>query len=141
MAPIIGAVLVPNSPSCRLRASQATTASVLTPVVQAQDRTFYGTDGNMDKLDQCGNIQWSVPGDTPQIATADDGVVGASGTTYDANGGWPILSRFLRKGGEDSPTRNPPAYYLRATPMARTSLVRPPPRCYVADSDADPPLR
>jgi len=29
---------------------------------------------------------WTVPNDTPQIATADGGVIGASGTIYDQNG-------------------------------------------------------
>ena len=33
-----------------------------------------------------GQLLWSVPNDTPQIATADGGVLGASGTTYDQNG-------------------------------------------------------
>jgi hypothetical protein len=69
--------------------SQATTPSLLTPMLQAQDGTFYGIDngsGNMAKFDQSGNEQWSVPGDSPQIATADDGVIGASGTTYDSSG-------------------------------------------------------
>lgn len=68
--------------------SQGTTPTLLTPVVQAQDGTFYGTDsnGNMDNFDQSGNIKWGVPGDFPQIATADGGVIGASGTTYDSSG-------------------------------------------------------
>jgi hypothetical protein len=74
-----------NGPSL---ASVNTTPTLLTPVLQAQDGTFYGTDasGNMVKFDQYGKKQWSVPGDTPQIATTDDGVIGASGTTYDSNG-------------------------------------------------------
>jgi hypothetical protein len=69
-------------------ASQDTIPSPLYPVLQAQDGTFYGTDnnGNLDHFDHFGNVSWSVPGDPPQIATADDGVVGASGTTYDSNG-------------------------------------------------------
>jgi hypothetical protein len=37
-------------------------------------------------FDQSGNVKWSVPNDTPQIATSDGGVIGASGTTYDQNG-------------------------------------------------------
>jgi hypothetical protein len=39
----------------------------------------------MVRFDQTGNIMWSV-GDSPQIATADGGVIGISGTTYDSNG-------------------------------------------------------
>ena len=68
-------------------ASQNTTTSLLTPVLQARDGTFFGTDGNgnMVRFDQTGNIMWSV-GDSPQIATADGGVLGISGTTYDSNG-------------------------------------------------------
>ena len=68
-------------------ASQNTTTSLLTPVLQARDGTFFGTDGNgnMVRFDQTGNIMWSVGG-SPQIATADGGVLGISGTTYDSNG-------------------------------------------------------
>jgi hypothetical protein len=33
-----------------------------------------------------GNIKWSVPNDSPQIATADGGVIGSSGVTYDSQG-------------------------------------------------------
>jgi len=78
--------------------SQNTTPSLLKPVLQAQDGTFFGTsDQGMVRFDQTGKIKWTV-GDSPQIATADNGVVGASGTTYDANGnatgqvGMPIQS-------------------------------------------------
>ncbi len=68
--------------------SQGTTGQLLQPVLQAQDGSFYGTDnnGNMVKFDQSGSVQWSVPGDSPQIATADGGVVGASSIIYDSNG-------------------------------------------------------
>jgi hypothetical protein len=67
--------------------AQGTTDKLLQPVLQAQDGSFYGTDSDgMIKFDRSGNIQWSVPGDSPQIATADGGVVGASGITYDSNG-------------------------------------------------------
>jgi hypothetical protein len=67
--------------------SQNTMQNQITPVLQAQDGMFFGTDlnGNMDRFDQTGNIQWSVS-DSPQVATADNGVIGVSGTTYDANG-------------------------------------------------------
>ncbi len=63
----------------------------LTPVLQAQDGTFvgtyYGENGqNMAAFDAGGNILWSVPNEWPAIATADGGVIGESGTTYDANG-------------------------------------------------------
>ena len=71
--------------------AQGTTSQLVQPVLQAQDGSFYGTTyaggaGGMIKFDRSGNIQWSVPGDSPQIATADGGVVGASGITYDSQG-------------------------------------------------------
>jgi hypothetical protein len=61
------------------------------PVLQAQDGTFVGTVGttageNMIAFDGRGNAIWSVPNDYPQIATADGGVIGASGITYDNEG-------------------------------------------------------
>jgi hypothetical protein len=40
----------------------------------------------MIAFDKSGKIKWSVPNDSPQIATADNGVIGASGITYDSNG-------------------------------------------------------
>jgi hypothetical protein len=72
-------------------------ASPIKPVLQAQDGTFIGTVGigpspgtvtqtNMIGFGGSGNVKWSVPNDYPQIATADGGVIGGSGITYDANG-------------------------------------------------------
>lgn len=72
-------------------------ASPIAPVLQGQDGTFYGTVGigpspgtvtqtNMIAFDSSGRLKWSVPNDSPQIATADGGVIGASGVTYDSNG-------------------------------------------------------
>jgi hypothetical protein len=71
--------------------AQSTTAKLVQPVLQAQDGSFYGTfdsggSGGMIKFDQSGSVKWSVPGDSPQIATADNGVIGVSGITYDSNG-------------------------------------------------------
>jgi len=76
--------------------AQGTPQVPVQPILQAQDGTFYGTTPiqnsngsnsvSIVKFDQSGNIQWSVPNDTPQIATADGGVIGASGITYDSNG-------------------------------------------------------
>ena len=71
--------------------AQGPTNQLVQPVLQAQDGSFYGTTyaggaGGMVKFDRSGNIQWSVPGDSPRIATVDGGVVGASGITYDNNG-------------------------------------------------------
>jgi len=68
-------------------------SSSIIPIVQAQDGTFVGTvsvnqgqQTSMIAFDSSGNLNWSVPNDTPQIATADGGVIGKSGTTYDSNG-------------------------------------------------------
>jgi hypothetical protein len=68
--------------------AQTSTPNFVTPVLQAQDGTFYGSDtnGNLLHIDQSGNITWGVPGDTPEIATADGGVIGTSGITYDSYG-------------------------------------------------------
>jgi hypothetical protein len=66
--------------------------SDLVPVLQAQDGSFVGIARpsgwapSMVSFDQTGNVRWVVPNDQPQIATADGGVIGQSGITYDANG-------------------------------------------------------
>jgi hypothetical protein len=67
--------------------------SPVQPVLQAQDGSFVGTyedssgnTNNMVAFDASGNVRWIVPNDRPQIATADGGVIGASGIAYDANG-------------------------------------------------------
>jgi len=67
------------------------------PVLQRQDGNFIGTVGigsqpgqvtqtNMIAFTPSGTSLFNVPNDTPKIATADNGVIGASGTTYDQNG-------------------------------------------------------
>jgi hypothetical protein len=66
----------------------------VTPVLQRQDGTFVGEvyDPNVPNqwdtvaFDQSGNPLWTVPNDQPQFATADGGVKGQSGITYDQNG-------------------------------------------------------
>ena len=65
--------------------------SAAAPVLQAQDGSFVGTAwtngaANMVGFDASGNIRYVVPNEQPQIATADGGVIGQSGITYDANG-------------------------------------------------------
>jgi hypothetical protein len=65
--------------------------SLVTPVLQAQDGSFVGTvdtesGSNMVSFDASGNVRWMVPNEQPQIATADGGVIGQSGITYDSNG-------------------------------------------------------
>jgi hypothetical protein len=63
-------------------------STLVAPLLQAQDGSFYATDynGNMISVSQDGNVIWSVPNDYPQIATTDGGVIGASGVTYDNQG-------------------------------------------------------
>ena len=61
------------------------------PVLQLQDGAFAGTiysgsDLRMVVYDSNNNLRWSVPNDTPKIATADGGVVAQSGIIYDQNG-------------------------------------------------------
>jgi hypothetical protein len=63
------------------------------PILQAQDGSFVGTyddldtnQTNMIAFDATGNVRWSAPNEQPQIATADGGVIGQSGITYDQNG-------------------------------------------------------
>jgi hypothetical protein len=65
--------------------------SWISPMLQAQDGSFfgiaYGDQGNsMVSFDASGNVRWSVPNETPQIATADGGAIAASGNAYDQNG-------------------------------------------------------
>jgi hypothetical protein len=67
---------------------------VISPVLQAQDGSFIGTVGANDwdqasgmvGFDASGNVRWVVPNEQPQIATADGGVIGQSGITYDSSG-------------------------------------------------------
>jgi hypothetical protein len=57
------------------------------PILQAQDGSFVGSYYNdMIAFDASGTARWIVPNETPQIATADGGVIGQSGITYDQNG-------------------------------------------------------
>jgi hypothetical protein len=69
--------------------------TLVIPELQAQDGSFVGAVGvgdsnnpqtNMVAFDATGNVRWVVPNETPQIATADGGVIGQSGITYDQNG-------------------------------------------------------
>jgi hypothetical protein len=93
MAMVTGASLSSvNQPQAPGQCTQGENC-IVTPVLQAQDGSFVGTYGdsdtnqtNMIAFDGSGNVRWSVPNETPQIATADGGVIGLSGTTYDLNG-------------------------------------------------------
>ncbi len=74
-------------------APQVPGGGLVLPVLQAQDGSFVGSyqdpnTGNnyMVAFNASGDTRWIVPNDTPQIATADGGVIGQSGITYDQNG-------------------------------------------------------
>jgi len=76
------------------------TGSTVVPVLQAQDGSYVGTfempnpDGPpntyMVAFDQSGSVRWTVEGYTPQIATADGGVIATddsgAAVTFDQNG-------------------------------------------------------
>ena len=88
MAIITGGGADPVSPP------QLPGGGLVDPVLQAQDGSFVGITGQdcsvgyggMVSFDAAGNVRWIVPNDCPQIATADGGVIGQSGITYDQNG-------------------------------------------------------
>jgi len=73
-------------------------ASPVVPILQAQDGTFFGTVGTGPQPGQVtqlnmisfssssGRVFFSIPNDSPKIATADGGVIGTSGISYDSNG-------------------------------------------------------
>jgi hypothetical protein len=67
--------------------------AAVVPALQREDGSFVGTAwvGEEDvpymvAFDQTGAVLWSVPNEEPKIATADGGVIGLSGITYDQNG-------------------------------------------------------
>ena len=86
----LGQVVLPN-----LSSANSCTTPGITAELQAQDGSFVGrmsTPTNFFDLsymigfDAAGRIRWSVPNETPMIATADGGVIGKSGVAYDQNG-------------------------------------------------------
>jgi hypothetical protein len=63
----------------------------LQPILQRADGSYIGTVGtstgnSMIAFTSTGRLVWPGQNDTPQIATSDGGVIGASGTTYDQYG-------------------------------------------------------
>src|SRR5208283_2772916 len=71
-------------------------ASPIQPILQRADGSYIGIVNigpeygqqtqNMVAFTPSGNPLWTVPNDTPQIATADGGVIGASRIMYDQTG-------------------------------------------------------
>src|SRR5690348_648768 len=75
------------------------TGGLVTPILQAEDGTYFGTEGGtsdcanscMGAFDLAGNVKWSVPGYTPVMATADGGLIAKQLSTgqyetFDQNG-------------------------------------------------------
>jgi hypothetical protein len=61
------------------------------PTLQRADGSYIGTlttstGSSMIAFTPSGQQLWTQPNDTPQIATADGGVIGGSGATYDQHG-------------------------------------------------------
>jgi hypothetical protein len=89
------------------------------PVLQAQDGSFVGTVGTntgagyMIAFDATGNVRWAVPNESPQIATADGGVIGRSGITYDQNG-----NATGQLGGLSTPSWSAEWYALAGTGLS-----------------------
>ncbi len=93
--PVVGMAVTNGTGVSLINGSMAAgQASAVEPVLQAQDGSFVGTvwageDGDtryMVAFDAAGSVRWSVPNEQPLIATADGGVIGQSGITYDQNG-------------------------------------------------------
>jgi hypothetical protein len=94
------------------------------PVLQRADGSYIGTVSTstanpMIAFTSSGNTLWMAPNDSPQIATAGGGVIGASGTTYDQNGnvtGQIVNMRTRSWAGQKPwrilPTYNPPRRVL-----------------------------
>ena len=101
-----GMAVTAGSSVSLVSAPQVPGGDQVVPVLQAQDGSFIGTTcrycapgyGDMVAFDATGNVRWIVPNETPQIATADGGVTGKSGITYDQYGNatgqmfWKLLS-------------------------------------------------
>lgn len=78
----IGGSNVPSSPYL---------LSPVQPVLQRADNSYIGTantsaGSSMMAFTASGQQLWSQPNDTPQIATSDNGIIGASGILYDQDG-------------------------------------------------------
>jgi hypothetical protein len=57
------------------------------PALQLQDGSFVGIAGfAMLNFTASGSVRWSIPYDSPAIATVDGGLIGTSDVTYDQNG-------------------------------------------------------
>jgi hypothetical protein len=76
-----------SGPGISAQATLKMSANLIQPTLQRADGSYVGTDGtNMYAFTASGTPLWTVPNDTPQIATSVGGVIGASGVTYDPDG-------------------------------------------------------
>jgi hypothetical protein len=87
LATTSGASLASNSQVAMVPEQTSPVQSVL----QRQDGNFIGTVSStvgsiMVAFTPSGGTLFTVPNDTPQIATSNNGVIGTSGTAYDQNG-------------------------------------------------------
>ena len=92
--------------------STAQTSELLEPVLQRTDGLFIGlgqSDGSMIAFDTSGNIKWSVPNYSPQIVTADGGVIAQTNI-----GGSTIASTFDANGNATGQLGNLPTYSWKA---------------------------
>jgi hypothetical protein len=91
---VVSGPSVPGQQTSHPDDGTATGLNPVVPVLQREDGSFIGSvlfqtnpqQTNMVAFDSNGNVLWVVPNETPQIATADGGVIGQSGTVYDQNG-------------------------------------------------------
>jgi IPT/TIG domain len=104
-------------------------AAPVQPILQRQDGNFIGTVGigpqpgqvtqtNMIGFTPSGGTLFNVPNDTPQIATADNGVIGTSGTTYDQNGN---VNGFV----PNMPVLSWPSFAYQMAPINQISFMAP----------------
>ena len=105
--------------------SNVSTQFPVEPVLQRADGSFIGfADYNMAAFDQSGNIEWSIPGYSPVIATADGGVIA---TTYNSNGGL-ITATFDANGNATGQIPNfPTLSWKGAYQLGSVDSVVPPP--------------
>jgi len=100
LPPLLGMATTAGTNVSYGTAPQVPGSRIVTPVLQAQDGSFVGSDGSdMVAFDASGTVRWVVPNMCPQIATADGGVIAQAasadsgcsnlsgpGYTFDANG-------------------------------------------------------
>lgn len=87
-------------------------ASPVQPMLQRQDGSFVGVVSSsvgsfMVGFTPSGGTLFTVPNDSPQIATSNNGVIGTSGTTYDQSGNVTGQNATLLAGGLPGWLANP----------------------------------